>query len=293
MSMPQLPKNFGRAFDLSSLGKPKPAANAAVDSAEATAANLMNDFIAKSKEIPVVLLAYSERAATTIELRDLMATIEKADKGTWKFGAINVDNEPQLTQALQIQSVPFAIAFIAEKPVALFNSPIPEEQIRLVLAKLFELAKEQGLNVEVPEIKEPPMEPEEVAAISAMEKGDYSGAAMAYRNWLQRKPDEAIAEIGLAQCELMIRISPLDPARTLKSANEKLNSLSDQLMAADIELAQGLYKECFTRLLTFIKKAQGDEKVKAKEHLLALFKLVDPRHPDLIKARQELASALF
>ena len=121
MSMPQLPKNFGRAFDLSSLGKTKPAANAVVDSAEATAANLMSDFIAKSKEIPVVLLAYSERAATTIELRDLMATIEKADKGTWKFGAINVDNEPQLTQALQIQSVPFAIAFIAEKPVALFK----------------------------------------------------------------------------------------------------------------------------------------------------------------------------
>ena len=293
MSMPQLPKNFGRAFDLSSLGKPKQTPNTASDSAEATAENLMTDFVAKSREIPVVLLAYSERAAVTIELRDLMASMEKADKGTWKFGAINVDKEPQLTQALQIQSVPFAIAFVAEKPVALFNSPIPEDQIRLVLAKLFELAKEQGLAVEVPEIKEPPMEPEEVAAISALEKGDYSGAAMAYRNWLQRKPNEVLAEIGLAQCELMLRISALDPARTIKSANEKLDSLSDQLMASDIELAQGLYKEAFTRLLSFIKQSHGDDKNSAKEHLLQLFKLVDPRHPDLIKARQELASALF
>ena len=239
------------------------------------------------------LLAYSDRAPATIELRDLLAKIAKADNETWKFGAINVDTQPQLVQALQLQSVPFALAFVAEKLVPLFDRPLQEEQFRLVLAKLFELAKEQGLNVDVPEVKEVPMEPEEAAALSALEKGDYSGAAMAYRNWLQRKPDETIAEIGLAQCELMIRISPLDPARTLKSANEKLNSLSDQLMAADIELAQGLYKECFTRLLTFIKKAQGDEKAKAKEHLLALFKLVDPHHPDLIKARQELASALF
>jgi putative thioredoxin len=64
-------------------------------------------------------------------------------------------------------------------------------------------------------------------------------------------------------------------------------------MASDIELAQGLYKEAFTRLLSFIKQSNGDDKNSAKEHLLQLFKLVDPRHPDLIKARQELASALF
>ena len=291
--MPQLPKNFGRAYDLSSLGKPKGAPSPQGDVNEATVENLMADFVEKSKEIPVVLLAYSDRSAITTELRDLMAKIAKADNGTWKFGAINVDAQPQLVQALQIQSVPFAIAFVAEKPVALFDRPLPEDQIKLVLAKLFELAKEQGLNVQVPEIQEPPMEPEEEAALSALEKGDYSGAAMAYRNWLQRKPGEVLAEIGLAQCELMLRISTLDPVRTIKSANEKPDSLQDQMMAADIEVAQGLYRQAFDRLLAVMKRVSGDEKNKAKEHLLALFKLVDPRHPDLIQARKELASALF
>ncbi|NDE71296.1 MAG: thioredoxin [Actinobacteria bacterium] len=293
MSMPQLPNNFGRAYDLSSLGKPKSAPSQQGDINEATVDNLMADFVQKSKEIPVVLLAYSDRSAITTELRDLMAKIAQADNGTWKFGAINVDAQPQLVQALQIQSVPFAIAFVAEKPVALFDRPLPEDQIKLVLAKLFELAKEQGLNVQVPEIQEPPMEPEEEAALSALEKGDYSGAAMAYRNWLQRKPGEVLAEIGLAQCELMLRISTLDPVRTIKSANEKPDSLQDQMMAADIEVAQGLYRQAFDRLLAVMKRVSGDEKNKAKEHLLALFKLVDPRHPDLIQARKELASALF
>ena len=137
------------------------------------------------------------------------------------------------------------------------------------------------------------MEPEEVAALSALEKGDYSGAAMAYRNWLQRKPGEVLAEIGLAQCELMIRISTLDPARTIKNANEKPHSLQDQMMAADIEIAQGMNKQAFDRMLTVMRLLSGDEKSKAKDHLLSLFKLVDPRDPELIKARQELASALF
>jgi len=291
--MPQLPQNFGRAFDLSSLGKPKTAPAAENSFSAVTVENLMSDFVEKSKEIPVVLLAYSTRSPATVELRDLLASLAKVDAGTWKFGAVDVDSQPQLVQALQLQSVPFALAFVAEKLVPLFDRPLKEEQFRLVLAKLFELAKEQGLKVEVPEIKEPPMEPEEVAALSALEKGDYSGAAMAYRNWLQRKPGEVLAEIGLAQCELMIRISTLDPARTIKNANEKPHSLQDQMMAADIEIAQGMNKQAFDRMLTVMRLLSGDEKSKAKDHLLSLFKLVDPRDPELIKARQELASALF
>lgn len=293
MSMPQLPQNFGRAFDLSSLGKPKTAPAAESSFSAVTVENLMSDFVEKSKEIPVVLLAYSTRSPATVELRDLLASLAKVDAGTWKFGAVDVDSQPQLVQALHLQSVPFALAFVAEKLVPLFDRPLKEEQFRLVLAKLFELAKEQGLKVEVPEIKEPPMEPEEVAALSALEKGDYSGAAMAYRNWLQRKPGEVLAEIGLAQCELMIRISTLDPARTIKNANEKPHSLQDQMMAADIEIAQGMNKQAFDRMLTVMRLLSGDEKSKAKDHLLSLFKLVDPRDPELIKARQELASALF
>lgn len=291
--MPQLPKNFGRAFDLSSLGKQKSTPAPENSAHEVTVENLIPDYVEKSREVPVVLLAYSQRSAISTELRDLMAVIAKADQGTWKFGSIDVDTQQQLVQALQIQAVPYALAFVAEKPVALFDRPLPEEQIRLVLTKLFELAKEQGLNVVVPEVKEAPLEPEEAAALSALEKGDYSGAAMAYRNWLQRKPGEVLAEMGLAQCELMIRISTLDPARTIKSANEKPESLQDQMMASDIEIAQGLYQSAFSRMLNVIRALSGEEKNQAKNHLLQLFRLVDPSNPDLIKARKELASALF
>jgi putative thioredoxin len=147
--------------------------------------------------------------------------------------------------------------------------------------------------VDVPEVKEAPMEPEEAAALSALESGDYSGAAMAYRNWLQRKPDEPMAKIGLAQCELMIRIAALNPAMTLSDAQAHPDDIDKQLMAADIEIAQGQQKQAFERLVTFIRNSSGDERKRAKEHLLLLFQLVDPSDPDLIRARNELASALF
>lgn len=293
MSLPPLPQNMGRAFDLSSLTKPKVEASQSSMVPEATVENFMTTFVATSKEKPVVLLAYSPRSKASIDLRDLMFSMSEADKQSWAFGAINADTQPQLAQALQIQSVPMALAFVDEQPLALFDRVYPREQIALVIAKLFEVAKERGLKVEVPEVQEAPMEPEEAAALSALESGDYSGAAMAYRNWLQRKPDEAIAKIGLAQCELMIRISGLNPATTISDADSHPTEVGKQLMAADIEIAQGLQKRAFERLVTFVRKSSGDDRQKAKEHLLLLFQLVDPSDPDLIRARTELASALF
>jgi putative thioredoxin len=284
---------MGRAFDLSSLTKPKVEAEPSSLIPEATVENFMDSYVAVSKTKPVFLLAYSPRSKSSIDLRDLIYSMNEGDKQSWLFGAINADTQPQLAQALQIQSVPMAIAFIDEQPLALFDRVYPREHIALVIAKLFEVAKERGLNVTVPEVKETPLEPEEAAALSALENGDYSGAAMAYRNWLQRKPDETMAKIGLAQCELMIRVAGLNPAMAISDANKHLEDLTKQLMASDIEIVQGQPKRAFERLITFVRNSSGDDRKKAKEHLLLLFQLVDPSDPDLIRARSELASALF
>lgn len=291
--MPQLPKNFGRAVDLSSLGKSKPAANSETNFPVATAANFMSDFVAKSRELPVIVLAYSERSPASVEVRDVLAKLALADAGSWKFGAISIESEPELVQALRIQAIPSGFAFIAEQALPLPELPANADQLRGLIAQIFKLAKERGLSVAVPEIPEPQLEPEEAAAMSAMERGDFSGAAMAYRNWLQRSPSEPLAKIGLAQCELMVRIESLDPARTIAAADANPNSLTEQLMAADIEIAQGQPRQAFDRLLKLMRTMSGTDRNRAKEHLLNLFQLVDPRDPDLIKARQTLASLLF
>ena len=229
---------MGRAFDLSSLTKPKVENEQTSSVPEATVENFMETFVSISKIKPVVLLAYSPRSKASIDLRDLIYSMCEEDQQTWAFGAINADAQPQLAQALQIQSVPMAIAFVDEQPLALFDRVYPREQIALVITKLFEVAKERGLNVSVPEVKETPFEPEEVAALSALENGDYSGAAMAYRNWLQRKPDEIMARIGLAQCELMMRVAGLNPAMAISDADAHEGDVTKQLMASDIEIAR-------------------------------------------------------
>lgn len=292
--MPPLPNNFGRALDLSALAKPKATtSNSPSTFAEATVENFMTDFVQLSKEKPVLLWAYTDRAAVTIEVRDLLARLESEDGGTWKFGAINVETQAELIQALKVQSLPYAAAFIAEQLLPLPDLPQREDQIRMVLTQLFKFASERGLKVSIPETPEPQLEPEELAALAALDSGDYSGAAMAYRNWLQRVPNEPMAKAGLALCELQIRIANLDFERTIRDADAKPESLPDQMMAADIEVATGRYKAGFERLLNSVRTYSGEERNRAKNHLLDLFQLVDPSDPELIQARKALASALF
>jgi putative thioredoxin len=78
---------------------------------------------------------------------------------------------------------------------------------------------------------------------------------------------------------------------TLKNA--KADDVTSQMMCADIEIATGNYEAAFERLLNAVKSMAGDDRDKAKEHLITLFNLVDPTDPRLVKARGQLASALF
>jgi putative thioredoxin len=100
-----------------------------------------------------------------------------------------------------------------------------------------------------------------------------------------------VAVVGLAQVNLMLRIDGLDPVLTLKNA--KADDVNSQMMCADIEIATGNYEAAFERLLAAVKSMSGNDRDKVKAHLITLFNLVDPTDPRLVKARGQLASALF
>ena len=282
--------NFGNAFDLSSLKKPT-ADQLPTVGIPVTQENLVSEFVSKSKEKVVVLLAWSTRSTQSKEILETLGKLVAADKDAWLLGTVDVDSQPQVAQALQIKSVPVAIAIVAEQLLPLFESVPPADQVRLVINKLLELASQKGVGKAPEGPTEIPMEAEEEAAYAAMEKGDYKAAKLSYEAWLKRKPNEQVAIVGLAQVNLMIRIDGLDPVLTLQNAKD--DDLTSQLMCADIQIASGDLSGAFDRLLKVIKLKKDGEADKAKAHLIALFNLVDPTDPRLVKARSELASVLF
>ena len=112
-----LPPNFGRAVDLSSLGKPKPEPTGPMPGIEITPQNLTTEFLALSKSKPVILICWSPRSAESQEVVAILGKLALADQDSWIFGRVDVDAQPQVAQALQARAVPFAVAIIDIVPV--------------------------------------------------------------------------------------------------------------------------------------------------------------------------------
>lgn len=283
------PPNFAQAVDLSSLGKPKSVPTGPTPGIAVTAENLTTEFLPLSKTRAVILFCWSVRSAESVEMLTVMGQLEASYKGSWRLGHVDIDAQPQVAKALQTQKIPYAVALINEQIVPLFEQPYPEAQIRLVLDKVLALAAEQGVGDAPVEI----IEPEEEEAVTALEAGDFAIAEVAYKKLLARKPADSFAKLGLAQTQLLIRTDGLVLDAVIKEATNNPQDLSLQLRAADMEIVNGGVEAAFTRLLDVVKGSTGDERNKAKEHLLSLFALVDPADPRLTAARSALANALF
>ena len=135
--------------------------------------------------------------------------------------------------------------------------------------------------------------PAYAAARAAMERGDLDGAAQAFEDELAASPDDPVARAGLAQVNLIRRVSSYDQAQVRRDAAEHPDDVEAQIRVADIDLASGRIEEAFDRLLGAVRRTSGEERNKARAHLVALFELLPPRDPRVTKARSTLSSLLF
>ena len=297
--MTSMPRNFGSAFDLSSLKNPvEPQVLSGVS---ITKENLMSDVLPASHAQVVIIICWSARSAQSQTVMTALGQMHEADSAKpegagWIFGNVNVDSEPEVAQALQVQTVPLALAVIQEQVVPLFETVPTVPQLRMVVDKVLVLAAERGIGstpAEPSEDASEKLEPEEVKALEALDNGDFATAKLVYQEWLNRTPNNSLALLGLAQVELLLRIDGVDSDDVISRANQTPADLDLAKQAADCEIAQGNFEASFSRLIAAVKRADADERKELREHLVGLFALVDPVDPILIRARQQLASALF
>ena len=167
-----MPKGFGSAFDLSSLKAPKVEASS-LPGIAVNQATLVKELVPASNSKVVIMICWSPRSAQSLELIQTLAKFHEGDKdekgeALWTLAHVNVDAEAQVATALQVQSIPFAVGIIAGQPVPLFESVPPNDQIRLVINKVLELAAQKGVgSAPTGEAAEIPMEPEEQEAEEA------------------------------------------------------------------------------------------------------------------------------
>ena len=298
------------AIDLGALAQARKAQSVATDAVANAPAGVVvdvseQDFQQKvidvSKTVPVIVDLWAEWCGPCKQLSPLLEKLAAEYKGRFVLAKIDVDANPRLSQMFQVQSIPAVFAVIGESAGPLFQGAIPEAELRQVIEEVLRIAAEQGvngtINAEVqediaPVIEEEQIDPRLEAAFNAIEKGDFVAANNSYKEMLNQNPADQVAQAGLAQVGLLERASKLNPNDVLQKASDR-KDFASQMDLADLELMKGNPGAGFAVLISAIKISSGEDRDKLRARLLELFVVVGDSDPEVIKARRDLASALF
>ncbi|WP_439592552.1 tetratricopeptide repeat protein [Microbacterium sp.] len=300
------------AVDLSSL-RNRPAAPAPGDGNRAPAApSLVFDVtdetfpqvLELSRTVPVVIDLWAEWCGPCKQLSPILEKVVTELAGRLVLAKVDVDANPQLTQAFRAQSIPMVVALVGGQPVPLFTGAVPEQQVREVFAQLLQLAAQNGVTGVVPvdpdaapdpdaEPAEPPLPPLHAEAFAAIEEGDYARAITAYEAALAENPRDADARAGLGQVRLLDRVQGLDLQEARAAAASAPTDVAAQFAVADLDLSGGHVDDAFGRLLDLFAVLPSDERGPVRERLLELFGLIGDADPRVLQARSRLSNLLF
>ncbi|WP_304111407.1 tetratricopeptide repeat protein [Mycolicibacterium bacteremicum] len=281
------------AFDLSALKAPPPgregAATVPAGAVEVTEANLEAEVLARSGEIPVVVLLWTPRSDASVQLADTLAALVQDDGGTWSLATVNVDTTPRVAQMFGVQAVPTVVALAGGQPISSFQGPQPAEQLRQWIDSL--ISATAGKLSGVPEQGEQ-TDPALEQARAYLDDGDFDAALTAYQDILAAKPNDAEATGAIRQITFLQRATTRAP-ESPALADAAPGDVEAAFAAADVEILQQNVTAAFDRLIELIKRTAGDERTAARTRLIELFDLFDAADPEVIAGRRKLANALY
>ena len=273
---------------------------------DVTEATFEADVLERSRTVPVVMDLWADWCGPCKQLSPVLEKLAAEAAGAWLLAKVDVDANPQLSAALQVQSIPMVLAVIGGQLVPGFLGALPEAQVRQWLGQVLQVAQQLGLpgtggegaaaapgEEGGPAGADGQRDPDLVAAQQAMDRGDLDGAAAAFERMLAATPGDPVATAGLAQVSLFRRVDSYQAEEARRAAAAHPDDVGAQVKVADIDMAMGKAEEAFDRLLGVIRRTSGEDRNKARVHLVGLFDLFPPRDPRVARARAALSALLF
>jgi putative thioredoxin len=269
---------------------------------DVTEATFQSEVLDRSFQVPVLLDLWADWCQPCKQLSPVLERLAEAGAGSWVLAKVDVDANPRISQALQVQSIPSVFAVIGGQLIPGFQGALPEPQVREFVDAVLQAAREAGLRgaenaapTDASGEQQPPAQPEDprfAAADEALEAGDFELAAQRYQAILDQEPGNRDAALALGNVQLLQRVETLDRAAAQR-AEVAPDDVDAQLAAADLAFASNDIAGALDRLLATIGRTSGDERERARTRLLEFFDLLGPDDPRVPAARRQLARALF
>jgi putative thioredoxin len=266
---------------------------------DVTEATFQAEVLDRSFQVPVLLDLWADWCQPCKQLSPVLERLANDAGGAWVLAKIDVDANPRISQALQVQSIPSVFAVIGGQLIPDFQGALPEAQVREFVAAVLDAAQQAGLSGAAAPADaadaapaEEPADPRFSAAEDALEGGDLALAAQRYQAILDQEPANQQAALALGQVRLLQRVEALDP-NVVERADGAPDDVAAQLAAADLAIAGNDVQGAFDRLLRVVSRTSGEEREQARKRLLEFFELLGPDDPRVSAARRQLARTLF
>ena len=245
---------------------------------DVTTATFEREVREASKSIPVVVDFWAPWCGPCRALTPVIEKVAAELKGRVKLVKINSDDNPELSQAYGIRSIPNVIAFKDGRPAAQFVGALPEEQVRAFMEKLLPSQMDEALrNAE--------------ALFAAGNLDD------AERQLEVIKPDllnaariEAVRQ-GIAFARAGDQGPAEDELRAKLTANA--DDHEARLALAAFYAGQRRYREAMDELLEILKRAKDWREGEARKQLIAVLAMAASQPVLVAEYRRKLTSALY
>ena len=162
-----------------------------------------------------------------------------------------------------------------------------------MINRVLEVGRENGLTgtvVVTDAQKEPELSPTHKQAFEAIEQGDYPLAKSLYEKALVEKPNDQMADAGLAQVNLLIRLEGKDLASLVSSTKDDQATVLDRV---DALIATGQASAAFDQLLAVFEKTPKQDRENLRLRFVELFLVVGNEDEAVVGARKSLSLLLF
>jgi len=231
---------------------------------DVTDATFETEVMQRSKDVPVVVDLWAPWCGPCRTLGPIIEKVIDETEGQVALVKVNVDENPQISQAFGVQSIPLVVAVKDGQPVDGFLGAHPESTVREFVERLLPSAEEQAL-----------------AALVA------AGDEASLREALEVDPGNEDAVVALA--ELLVERGETEEALALLARVPESERVRH--VAALARLGDEPTDDYDAKLTELLDRVRDDDE--ARQEYVDILELLGPNDPRTAGYRRQLTSRLY